>query len=155
LSKKRAVIGLGNILRRDDGIGIAVLESLLMRYKRDEIEYLDFGSASFDLIYRLKEYDTVLLIDAIDAGLPPATLRIFGLNEVSLTLPGAPVSSHELNLKGIFELCVKFEVKTRIYVAGIQAAEVGYAQGLSGTLQKELDSLVEAVASFIDTQLCK
>ena len=69
-ANKIAVIGLGNTLRKDDGIGIIVLEALLKSLKHPQIDYLNFGIASFDLIHRLERYAIVLLIDGIDAGSP-------------------------------------------------------------------------------------
>ena len=67
---RKAVIGLGNTLRRDDGIGIIILESLLNVSKKEGTDYLNFGTASFDLVHRMRDYDEVLLIDAINASLP-------------------------------------------------------------------------------------
>mgnify|MGYP003395728918 CR=1 FL=1 len=94
---KIAVIGLGNSLRRDDGIGVIILESLLNHYKRADINYLNFGSASFDLIHRLQDYDRALLIDGISAGLAAGQLKIFTPDEVSHAADGGVVSSHELS----------------------------------------------------------
>ena len=76
LPKKIAVVGIGNTLRRDDGIGIIVLESLLEFYKRKDIDYFNFSGASFDLLYKIKSYGVVLLIDSINAGLNVGQLLI-------------------------------------------------------------------------------
>ncbi len=81
--KRIAVIGLGNSLRRDDGIGIIILECLLNHYKQQGIDYLNFGIASFDLMHRLQDYDLALLIDGISAGLPAGELKIFDLKGIS------------------------------------------------------------------------
>jgi hydrogenase maturation protease len=150
LSKKKAVIGLGNTLRRDDGIGILVLESLLALYKRRHIDYLDFGTASFDLLFKLQEYEEVLLIDAIDAGLAPGELSIFDLRRMRADkLPGI-ISSHELNLKSIFELARKFKIKAKIYIAGIQAQDVAMGEGLSPALADRKEAIVSEISEFID-----
>lgn len=153
MSKKIAVIGLGNTLRRDDGIGLNILESLLNSYKYPEIDYLNFGSASFDLIHRLQDYDLVLLIDGISAGLKPGELKIFTLDEAIFTKDDGAISSHELNLKDIFKLTQKLVIKTVIYVAGIQVEDTGYGDSLSNPLKNKLKVLTEQIAKFIQERL--
>lgn len=153
MSKKIAVIGLGNSLRRDDGIGVIILGSLLNHYPRPGIDYLDFGIASFDLIHRLQDYDTVLLIDGINAELPAGKLRIFGLEQASFTDNDKAISSHELNLKDIFKLTADLEITTKIYVAGIQVVDVGFGQSLSGELKEKLQELTEEIDKFIQERL--
>jgi len=153
LSKKIAVIGLGNSLRRDDGIGIIILESLLNDYKRPGIDYLNFGIASFDLIHRLENYNTVLLIDGIDAGLAAGELKIFSLDEASFVKEDSAVSSHELNLKDIFRLTADLGIKAKIYVAGIQAQDTGFGEPLSAPLKEKLEEITKQIDNFIGTLL--
>lgn len=153
MSKKIAVIGLGNTLRRDDGIGIAILESLLTSYKREGIDYLNFGIASFDLLHRIKDYEAVLLIDAIDAGLVCAEFKLFALGRIEYNLKNSPSSSHELDLRTIFKLYKKLNLKTKVYVAGIQAGDVSFGQGLSERLKNKQKELVEKISIFIDKKL--
>lgn len=147
---KTAVIGLGNTLRRDDGIGVIILESLLKFYPRQSIDYLDFGIASFDLIHRLQGYDKALLIDGINAGLKEAELKIFKLHDIEYHVLGPAISTHEINLKGVFELCKKFELKTEIYVAGVQVKDTSFGERLSEALEKRLENIVEEIKCFID-----
>ncbi len=149
MPKKTVVIGLGNTLRRDDGIGIAVLGSLLNCFKRKYVEYLDFGTASFGLIYRLEEYDKVLLIDAIDAGLMPGELRIFALDKIKIKLKNRQASAHEFNLNNLYELCRKLKLKTKIYVAGIQVKDVSYGEGLSIELEAKKEDIAREIDAFI------
>ncbi|MDP2043594.1 MAG: hydrogenase maturation protease [Candidatus Omnitrophota bacterium] len=152
-TSKIAVIGLGNSLRRDDGIGIIILESLLNNYKREGIDYLNFGSASFDLMHRLQNYDKALLIDGINAGLPLGELKIFDLGQASFTEKDNLISSHELNLKDIFKLTRNLEIKAKIYVAGIQVQDVNFGESLSATLEEKLPELTQQIDQFIGTVL--
>lgn len=170
MSKKIAVIGLGNILRRDDGIGIRILESLLQFYKREGIDYFNFGIASFDLIHRLQAYNRVLLIDAmvIRHSEPPCFLAragrgtknpgkvtFFELKDIKYNLKNSVTSTHELNLKDLFELAKKFKLKTKIYVAGIQVENISWFEGLTDSLEKRKEDIVKQVSAFIDTCITK
>jgi len=150
LSKKQVVIGLGNTLRRDDGIGIMILESLLNFYKREDLDYLNFGSASFDLLHRLKDYDKALLIDGVDAGLGAGELLISELKDIEYQLDNFVTSTHELNLKSIFELSKNLNIKTKIYVAGIQVGDISFGEGLSESLNNKLEEILQNIKTFID-----
>jgi hydrogenase maturation protease len=154
MSKKLAVIGIGNTLRRDDGIGIIILESLLKFYKRKDIDYFNFGSASFDLLYYIKTYDIVLLIDGIRAGLNVGKVKISKLQDIEYTLDNLITSTHEFNLKDIFELSKKLGIETKIYVAGIQVSDTSLGEGLSDALRNKKEDIIKKVSAFIDETLC-
>jgi len=150
LSRKTAVIGLGNTLRRDDGIGVMVLDSLLKFYQRKDLDYFNFGSASFDLLHRIKNYEAVLLIDGINANLAAGELRTAKLEDLEYSLEASVTSTHELNLKNIFELSKKLGIKTTIYVAGVQVADTAFGEGLSEVLKRKKDEITKKVSAFID-----
>ena len=154
LSKKVAVIGIGNTLRRDDGIGIIVLESLLEFYKREDIDYFNFSGASFDLLYRIKSYDVVLLIDGINAGLNVGQLLISELKDIEYKIDNSATSTHELNLKDIFEFSKKLGIKTKIYVAGIQVGDTSFGEGLSDALKNKEKGIIKKIRAFIDQAIC-
>ena len=158
MSKKIAVIGLGNTLRKDDGIGIIVLEALLKSSQHPQIDYLNFGIASFDLVHRMEKYERILLIDGIDgstalttgAGLKPGELKIFELKDISYNLKGPALSTHEFDLKSLFELYKRFELKSRIYVAGIQVQDVSFGDSLSQPLKDSLEHSISEARIFVD-----
>jgi hydrogenase maturation protease len=160
LSKKIAVIGIGNTLRRDDGIGIRVLESLLKFYKKEGVDYFNFGIASFDLIHRIKNYDLILLIDGINANLPPSCaeeqsispgeLKIFELENAEYPFGSSLTSTHELNLKNIFKLAQNFGFKTKIYVAGIQVRDTSFGESLNDALNNKKEEIAKKISIFID-----
>jgi hydrogenase maturation protease len=144
-----AVIGTGNILRRDDGIGIAVLGSLLAFHKRPGIDYRDFGTASFDLLNHMRSYDKMLVIDGIDASLKPGELKIAELGELACSLKGGTTSTHGLDLKVVVELYKKLKIKTKIYVAGIQVEDISYGEGLSKPLEAKIGKIAKEIDLFI------
>lgn len=150
---KIAIIGIGNTLRRDDGIGIIILEFLLKFYKRNGIDYLNFGIASFDLLHRMQDYRKVLLIDGIQAGLAAGELKIFELKEIDYNLGNLVASTHELNLKNIFEFSKRLKLKTKIYVAGIQTLDTSFGEGLAAALENKKEEISQMISAFIDETL--
>ena len=150
MPKRSAVIGIGNTLRRDDGIGIVVLESLLKFYQKKDIDYFNFSNASFDLLHRIKNYHSVLLIDGINAGFGVGGLKINELKDIEYKLDSSFVSTHEFNLKSIFEFSKKLHIKTKIYLAGIQVADTSFGEGLSEVLEQKKEEITKGIATFIN-----
>jgi len=148
--KKLAVIGIGNTLRRDDGIGIIILESLLKFYQKKDIDYFNFDSASFDLLHRIKNYDTAIIIDGINAGFSIGELKISKLKDLEYKLDNSLTSTHELNLKSIFEFSKKLHIKTKIYLAGIQVEDTSFGEGISEALEQKKEEITKEIATFID-----
>ena len=66
--KKVGVIGIGNPLRRDDGIGIVLLEKLVERRNElpENIEFINGGIGGMNLLHILARYDVVVVIDAVN-----------------------------------------------------------------------------------------
>jgi hydrogenase maturation protease len=149
LSKKIAVIGIGNILRRDDGIGVVVLESLLKFYKCENIDYFNFAAASFDLLNKIKLYDAVLLIDGVSAGFAVGKLRICLLEDIDYHPDKFNSSTHEFNLKNFFELTRRLGIESKIYLAGIQVEDISFGEGLSNALAQKKDEIVKEIYCFI------
>ena len=150
LPKRTAVIGIGNTLRRDDGIGIVILESLLDFYKREDSDYFNFGSAGFDLLHRIRNYDAVLLIDGINAGFGIGEFKIGELKDIQYRIDDSLTSTHEFNLRSIFEFSKNLGIKTKIYLAGIQVGDTSFGEGLSEALKHRRGDIIKEIAAFID-----
>lgn len=154
MSPKAAVIGLGNPIRKDDAIGILALRVLQDKHRHPGRDYLDFGTASFDLLHRFQSYEKVLLIDGIKApGLAPGELVVRHVDEFEYQTNLLPASSHELDLTALFELAKSLGSQTQVFVAGIQVEDVSYGEGLSRALDGRFDEIVEKIAEFIEKNL--
>lgn len=143
-----AVIGLGNTLRRDDGIGIHILSELQDELK-GQASFLNFGIASFGLINFIGEFRKVLLIDAMDAGLKPATMKIFRLGEAGNLLRQEKLSSHELSLADLLELYKSLGLATDVQVAGIQVKDASYGLEMTPELSGAKEAIVQSIKEYI------
>ena len=150
-SKDIAIIGLGNTLRRDDGIGIHILAILEDQLKQNGVKFLNFGIASFGLINYITDFKKVLLIDAMDAGLAPASLKIFRLNEASCQIKENKFSSHELSLSDLLGLCSALSVSADVHIAGVQVKDTSYGLEMTGELERSKSRIAEEIRSFLGT----
>jgi hydrogenase maturation protease len=73
-AKKTLVLGLGNVIMGDEGVGVHVVRALEKHKLPDSVECLDGGTGGFILLEPLQAADHIILIDATDDGNPPGTV---------------------------------------------------------------------------------
>lgn len=83
-SGKTAIMGFGNPVRSDDGIGIYVIDALSKIISKDDtITLFDMGTSAFEVLFKLKGHKRIIIIDAVvNTGEPPGTLYKVPAQEV-------------------------------------------------------------------------
>ena len=72
--KKTLILGLGNVIMGDEGVGVHVVRALEKHKLPDNVECLDGGTGGFILLEPLQNADHIMLIDAAADGNPPGTV---------------------------------------------------------------------------------
>lgn len=144
------VLGIGNELGGDDGIGNFVARAISLRLPADgdpgaepDIIAIDAGTVpeSFTSVIRQSQPDLLVFVDAADMGLPPGSVRLVGpqhLKTLSFSTHSMPLSAL---LDYVGELC------GRVLLLGIQPAATGMEQGLSAAVQQAGEQVAEIVLS--------
>mgnify|MGYP001795077377 CR=1 FL=1 len=66
VTKNTAILGFGNPVRADDGVGIYVVQQLQEQLgERDNLSIFDMGTAAFEVLFKLKGHDRIILVDAV------------------------------------------------------------------------------------------
>ena len=104
--RKTVILGIGNTLLSDEGVGIHVLDALSkMELPWEEIELIDGGTLSFTLAVPIEEADFLVVVDAAQLKSPPGTLRVFKGDEMDSFLLGNRKSSvHEVGLTDLMTI---------------------------------------------------
>jgi hydrogenase maturation protease len=99
--EKILVLGIGNILLGDEGVGVHVVKDLERFEMPSHVTLLDGGTGGFHLLNWLQEYGRIIMIDATLDGKPPGSISIVQprfSNEFPRTL-----SSHDIGLKDLID----------------------------------------------------
>jgi len=142
-NSETVIVGIGNILKGDDGAGPHVCEQL----KRANIcaEVIDADTVPENYIQQIikKAPQNLLVIDAIDFGAPPGTIRIFEPEQLSSHV----ISTHSLSPR-LFVDTVCRDISIDVYFIGIQPAQIQLGQSLSQQVSPAIKRLSQILADI-------
>jgi hydrogenase maturation protease len=143
---KILVLGVGNILLSDEGLGVRVIEELRKRFRfPSHLELMDGGTLGVDLLYFMEGFERLLVIDAVLGGNPPGTLYKFRNEEVKAYFR-RKVSAHELGFQEVLALADLMGKKPKeIVLVGMEPESLNISLELSTTVKERLRLLIEEV----------
>jgi len=149
---KAGIIGVGNPFRKDDGIGIVLLEKLIE--KKDDlpqdIEYIDGGTGGMNLLHILALFDVALVIDAVKLNGCPGESKLFKSEDVRSKKSSINISTHESDVLKIINLSKELgEIPDQLFIFGVQPKDVSQGDNLSPELQKSIPLLTSNLKNEI------
>lgn len=146
-SKRIVVIGLGNPLMGDDGLGLATLEYIRTAYALPpEVELVDGGTWGMNLLPVIEEADELILMDAIDVGVAPGTLVRLEREALPRYL-ATKISPHQVDLRDVLALAeLRGTLPPDTVALGLQPESIELRNSLSDRLQCGVEKLADAVA---------
>lgn len=144
-----AILGLGNLMRRDDGVGVHAVQRLIeSRELPPAVEVIDGGTFGLDLLPRIEGASYLLAIDAVDFGGSPGTSCRFA-NDGLATLPIGK-SVHLLGLTDLLNaLYLLGRAPREVVLLGVQPQSTDWGVTLSPQIAAALDNLVESALAEI------
>lgn len=144
--KAVAIIGVGNILYGDDGIGPKVIEELAKEPIPDGIDLVDGGSMGVELLDYLAAYRRVIVVDAATMDLPSGEVRVFTPEDVKSVKPDDRISLHSTDILGVIELGRTLSQHMgEIYIVAVEPERIGPAEDLSEEVRASLPTILAEV----------
>jgi len=145
-SSKVAVVGVGNILLRDEGIGVHVARALQEAPSPDnvELEVIDGGTLP-DVVLTLGEVDKLIVVDAVRTGGEPGEIYRFRPEDIKL---GNRVltSLHQISLLENLWLMERFSQKPGdVVIIGVEPEDMNWGLELSAKLQQRIPQIIRVV----------
>ncbi|MBI4835529.1 MAG: hydrogenase maturation protease [Planctomycetes bacterium] len=143
------ILGIGNTLLKDDGIGIHVTRKLEKLPLHKNVTLMDGGTGGLNLFEAITTHKKIIIIDAIDLKSVPGTIKRISLDEARLILDETHSSMHQNSISEVFKLAESLGKRLDVVIFGIQPKEV--AAGLE--LTHELKAVIPAAIRQILAEL--
>lgn len=151
MSKKIAVLGIGNVLIGDDAFGPYVVNSFAAAFDvHPDVHVLDVGTPGLDLVPHLAGYDTVIIVDTVRSNGEPGDMRFYDKADVLKHAPRPRLNPHDPGLKDtLLMLDLIGSGPSEVVLIGVVPSEVKTGTGLSPILQKTVTPAMLAVAETL------
>ena len=138
------ILGVGNVILRDEGFGVRVAEYLDRHYTfPEEVQIVDGGTLGIELTQYVTGTKHLLVIDSINGGAEPGTLFRFH-NDAVMAHFQDKLSAHEVGIQDVLALLTVTGHKIPdVIVIGAQPFDLEAGVGLSGGMQALLPQMVE------------
>jgi hydrogenase maturation protease len=147
------VIGLGNPLRGDDGVGVRVVQALAKQPLPSGVEVVDGGTQGLGLVTLLEGRQRVIFVDAAQASREPGQFVRFTLDEANLLGDNPSMAIHEAGLRDVLILAEALKMlPSQVVIFGVEPASIEWDHALSDQVEACLPSLVKAVLEEIEIQ---
>jgi len=145
-----AVVGVGNILMGDDGVGVAVVREL-SRSENDEADLFDAGTALSDVLFEVEGYRKVVIVDCLRAGGEPGAVYRADLEGLLGSPDPAPATSlHQYSVVPALRDALLAGVDLgEVVLIGVEPVTVERRLGLSPELSKRMSVIVRSVLDEI------
>ncbi|SFW79777.1 hydrogenase maturation protease [Chitinophaga sancti] len=145
---KTLLLGVGNYLMGDEGIGVHVAQRLEVSQEIPGIDVVDGGTGGFHLLEFFEQYQKVILVDATLDGLKPGTIRCIKPKYASDFPP--EISAHDIGLKDLMSALQLLDKMPDLYlfvvsIESIQQQGMELTKDIEGCIPKLLEEIKSAV----------
>jgi len=129
--KNTLIIGIGNLLMGDEGVGIRIIEML---ERRDDLPpsvmLLDGGTAGYALIDYMKGYDKIIILDAVKGGKKPGSLYRLTSEDI-IHRQDLKLFGHQIDLAEVLQLANRLGELPETVIIGVEPLDIDYGMELS------------------------
>ena len=145
------VLGLGNILLRDEGVGVRVIEELKNKYSfSPSIRIVDGGTLGFSLINEIEGCKKLIVVDAVKTGSEPGTMYRFTRDDIRCQIT-QKMSAHDIGFLEVLEQWKVLGIAPEIIFLGIEPEDMdSWGMQLSACIQGKVPRLIELVIKELE-----
>ena len=145
------ILGVGNILLGDEGIGIRVVEELENRFSfPEEVMLLDGGTAGIELLRYIEGRDLLILIDAMRAGLAPGTVFKVEGEDVPKRFM-TKISPHQIGLSDLLAAGILSDmIPKQLVLFGVEPECLETGITISAVVEASLEKIIGAILEELE-----
>lgn len=145
------IIGMGNVLMQDEGVGVRAVEELENRYRIPPgVCLVDGGTTGMELLEPIRHCDYLIVADAVNTGAPHGTLVRIANDEIPAFFQ-TKLSNHQLGLSDLLALLtLKNEVPRQVAIIGMVPHSLENRLGLTAEAEAGLEGMVQMLIAELE-----
>ena len=146
-----AVIGIGNILMKDEGVGCHAANLLLSEYEfKPEITIIDAGTTGTDLLPYLEEHDRIIILDAVEFEQEPGFIGSIENDDILARLT-TKMSMHHMGITDVLSTAKLLDiVPSQLFLLGMQPKDISVGMELTDVVRQRLPRMLEVAIMKLD-----
>ena len=140
------LLGLGNVLMKDERLGVHVVNTVKERYDcPPELEIVDGGTLGLDLLPLFEQFDRVVIVDAVNFGREPGYIGVLEDDQIPAVI-FSKLSVHQIGLADLISVAkLKGVMPSKVCVIGMQPSSIDFTLGLemSDVVNANIDKVVD------------
>jgi len=145
---KILVLGIGNLILQDEGVGIQAIQQLEAQFEiPPEIEVLDGGTSGMELLTPISDAEQIIILDAVKTGKPAGTIVRLDNEEIP-TFFRMKVSPHQVGLADVLAAATLTDSMPRnLVLFGVEPLEIDLGMELSAPVAKQIPRLIQMIVN--------
>lgn len=143
--QKVVILGVGNILLSDEGVGVHVANELCKRDLPRNVSVVEGGTDGFRLLNVITEAERLIVVDAVKGGGEPGSLYRFDIGDVKACPSGFKTSVHQIGILEVIDLSGLIGHTPHTTVVGIEPKSLEMGMELSPEIRAKVPRIIEIV----------
>jgi len=142
--RNAAIIGIGNILRKDDGIGVHVINELEKEGLPSTIQLVDGGTSTLDMLGYFLDYERIIVVDCLKAGYEPGTIYKIKAEEIK-NYKKESLSIHDVQILDVVKMANMMDRFPNVVIFGIEPKEIEFDLELSELMKSKIPEVIRLI----------
>jgi hydrogenase maturation protease len=149
-SRSIVILGVGNVLLSDEGIGVHVANELMKMELPLEVTVIEGGTDGFRLLNIITETDYLIVVDAVKGGETPGTIYRFGIEDVRNCPSGFKTSVHQIGILEVLHLSGLFGKTPETIVIGVEPESLQMGMELSPSVSAKIPVIIKLISKELE-----
>jgi hydrogenase maturation protease len=145
LQQNIIILGIGNILLSDEGVGVHAANELCKRALPENVSVIEGGTDGFRLLNIITEADRLIIVDAVRGGGEPGSIYRFDIDEVKRCPLGFKTSVHQIGILEVIDLSGLIGKTPHTTIIGVEPKSLEMGMELSPEIREKLPRIIEIV----------
>lgn len=149
--KETVILGIGNILLKDDGIGIHVVKQIEDEKFPSTIEVVDGGTSTLDTLSYFLGCKKVIVIDSLKAGYEPGTIYKIKPEEIK-NYKRENLSIHDVQILDVVKLANMYDKYPDVIIFGIEPKEISFDTEMTECMKMKIPEVINLIKKELNIE---